>query len=441
MKTRDIIVLYAASTVVLLACIKLMLYFTLADNLATQPGDPEPPAELLRCLVLYGQRLLVVASLSIDWPAPLAYPLRALAWVWSSSSPETLSADCILPAGSSVPLSVQLVVSYLTMPVAMLLMHLLTEVILATGRLVLSKSPGTAHMLLPRLGSSTMVVVFFFLPSLQRTLFGLFACIPLDQPVTWPYQAAAVGSFWVYDTSVLCFGAGWHKYLALGLGIPLIAVLCVVLPGLIVFITVSNMCRLNDAGFRRTWGFLTRSYRPTFCWWEALVAWETAALVAISVFGVNVGAFYQCLLMTAALMLVSNLQLIFKPYAHEHAGRARLQGTHCLLLTTLAGLSFLPSGTVQPGAIHGLVMGGILLVVHVVYVCNVLWRLLRLIDWQLLRTMLAKGLIAVKQGMHHVRITAARVWIQSRLPRHCMLPGCSCMLLTMCYSWLCARPK
>jgi hypothetical protein len=420
MKPSVIISLYAVSAVVLLACIKLLLHFTLVDTLAVQQGETQPPAELIRCLVLYGQRLLNVASLSIDWPASIAYPLRALAWVWSSSSPETLSADCILPANSSVPLAVQRMVFYLAMPIAMLLLLLLFEVMLATKCVVFRKRPGAAQNLLPRLGSSTMVVLFFFMPSLLRTLFGLFACIPLDQPATLPYIVNAVGSFWVYDTSSICFGSGWHRYLALGLGIPLVAILCCVVPGVTVLITVPNIRHLYDAGFRRSWGFLTHSYRPSFCWWEAVVVWETAALVAISVFGVNVGAFYQCLLMIAALMLISHLQLGLKPYAHLQAGRAMVQGTHCLLLSTVAGLSFLPLGAVHPTATYGLVMGGILLAVHVVYVCSVLLQLLSLIDWPLLCTVLERCTTAAQKGMRHVRVGAARWLVQCGLPCHCM---------------------
>jgi hypothetical protein len=150
MSPSVIITLYVVSAVVMLAFIKLLLHFTLADNSAAQQGETQPPAELLRCLVLYGQCLLVVASLSIEWPASIAYPLRALAWVWSSSSPETLSADCILPAYSSVPMAVQLLVFYLAMPIAMLLLHLVIEAMLATRCRVLSRTPGTAHKLLPR---------------------------------------------------------------------------------------------------------------------------------------------------------------------------------------------------------------------------------------------------------------------------------------------------
>jgi hypothetical protein len=120
--------------------------------------------------VLHGQRVLNVGSLSIDdWPASIVYPLRAIAWVWSTSSPETLSADCILPAGN-VPLSVQRLVFYLTMPIAMLLVLLVMEVVLPTGCSVLSRKMGIAHKLLPRLGSSAIVVLVFFLPSLLRTI-------------------------------------------------------------------------------------------------------------------------------------------------------------------------------------------------------------------------------------------------------------------------------
>jgi hypothetical protein len=38
---------------------------------------------------------------------------------------------------------------------------------------------------------------------------------------------------------------------------------------------------------------------------------ETTVLVAVSAFGVNVGAFYQCIVMTAALALVMYLLLAF----------------------------------------------------------------------------------------------------------------------------------
>ncbi|WIA28654.1 hypothetical protein OEZ86_011190 [Tetradesmus obliquus] len=168
------------------------------------------------------------------------------------------------------------------------------------------------------------------------------------------------------------------------------------LPAVIVYVTLSNKTRLDDASFRRSRGFLTQSYRLRFCWWEAAEVTETAVLVAISVFGVNLGPFYQCLLMAVALMLITHLRLGFKPYLHKQTGRAMVRNTHCLLLTTLAGLSFLAYGPVIPGAAYGLAMGGIVLAVNLVYVCSELWQLLRLIDWLVLRAAISKTTHAVQ---------------------------------------------
>jgi hypothetical protein len=425
MNRATIIALYAVAGVVMLGLIELLLHFTLAYNFAAQQDETQPPAELLRCLVLYGQRMLIVASLSIDWPASIAYPIHALAWVWSSSSPETLSADCILPAGSSMPLSVQRVVFYLCMPIAMLLVLLVLETLLHTRccyiRRRVTAMGGTPSRLLPRLGSTAMVVLFFFMPSLLRTLFGLFACIPLDQPTAWPYVSSAIGSYWVYDTSNVCFSAGWHRSLALGAGVPLIVLLCICLPATIVYVTLSNLSGLGDITFRRNWGFLTQSYRPRFCWWEAVVLWETAVLVAISVFGVNVGPFFQCAIMIATLILISNMQLGFKPFVHTQTGRAMVQGTHCLLLTTLVGLTFLPYGPVMPGTAYGLAMGGILLVVNVVYVSSVLWQLLRLIDWPVVGKAISKSTSAVRRSIQHVGVIVQHARMRL-LARHSASP-------------------
>jgi hypothetical protein len=404
MKSSVIITLYAVSAVVLLACIKLLLHFTLADTSTAQQDGTRMPAELMRCLVLYGQRMLIVASLSIDWPATIAYPLRALAWMWSSSSPETLSVDCVLLDSSIVPLSVQRILFYLSMPITMLLVLLVLETFLhrCCYRKRRVTAMGSTTQRLPRLGSTTMVVMFFFMPSLLRTLFGLFACIPLDQPSTWPYISNAVGLFWVYDTSSSCFGPGWHRSLALGLGVPLIAILCIGLPATIVYITLSNFSNLGDIAFRRSWGFLTQSYRPRHCYWEAVVVWETAVLVAISVFGVNVGPFFQSLIMVAALMSIALCQAHFQPFADVQAGRLMVQGTLCLLLTALVGQSCLPYGPVLPSTVYGLVMGGILLAVNALYVCSVLWQLMRVIDWAAVRSVVNNGISAVRNSLRQL---------------------------------------
>jgi DMSO reductase anchor subunit len=65
------------------------------------------------------------------------------------------------------------------------------------------------HLLRPRkfgtirheFASVTMCIVFMFLPTWVSTTLSLFECVPLDKPVAAPFQAEAVGSWWVEDMS------------------------------------------------------------------------------------------------------------------------------------------------------------------------------------------------------------------------------------------------
>jgi hypothetical protein len=364
----------------------MLCHFTLAENAQDDVDDSKQHVSvLLRCLVLYTQWMLLVASINIDWPASIAYPLQVLGWLWAPSNPETLTIDCLLSDSAGVPVAVQRVVFYISIPVVMLAVLLLLEV--TVFRRACKHSRGINTATLPdRLGSNAMVVVFFFLPGVLRTVFGFFACVPLDRPVTPPYTAAAVGAFWVYDVNVVCFEPGWHRALSLGLGLPLALLLCVGLPAAIVIITVTNRHRLDDASFRRHWGFLTRSYCTSRCWWEAVVVLQTIILVAINAFGVNLGALYQSVVMTAALGIQLYTLLAFRPYACQPAGKAMLRGVQCLLLTSYVGLTFQlasrPVNDVQPSATYGIVMGAVLVVANLAYVCSVLWQLMRHVDWR-----------------------------------------------------------
>lgn len=391
MKPEVIITLYVVCAVLMLCFIKLLCHVTLADNIAGhvrefQPDGMLPASELLRSLVLYSQWMLLVLTLNIEWPATVGFPLRALAAFWATSSGETLNIECLLSNGSVVPMAVQRIIFYLSMPLAMLMVLLLVEVVLHKNSL----SSATASASLgDRLASTSMVVTFFFLPSVLRTVFGLFACVTLDDPVSAPFVANAVGSFWVYDLNAACF-SGYHKPLSLALGLPFIVLLLLGLPAAIVYVTVSNRHRLDDPLFRKHYGFLTRQYVPHRCWWEAVMVCCTATLVAISIYGVNIGPFYQCLLMLAALLLIGKLLTSFKPHVHDQARRAMLLGVQCLLLTSLVGLSFLRYGSIQPSTTYGLVMGVVLLRVNLAYICWILWQLVKSIEFNVVVAVVRK---------------------------------------------------
>uniref|UniRef100_A0A383WGI8 Uncharacterized protein n=1 Tax=Tetradesmus obliquus TaxID=3088 RepID=A0A383WGI8_TETOB len=171
------------------------------------------PSMLLRALVLFMQYQIIVASVGVSWPAPLEVPLQGLAWIWSGASPETLAPDCLLRDGSDSgsSLAVKRVMFHVLAPLAMLCVLVAVEVLTAFAAAA-GRARSKALLLLPgRLLATALVVLFFFLPSLSRTAFSLFACIRIDAPAAAPYAAAAVGWFSVLDTNAACFGDGWHK--------------------------------------------------------------------------------------------------------------------------------------------------------------------------------------------------------------------------------------
>ena len=125
----------------------------------------------------------------------------------------------------------------------------------------------------------------------------------LDKPGEGPYQAEAVGSWWVVDMSQLCYSrSGYHRGWALGLGIPLTLFFCVGLPaGVFLFMWFSRkQGKLQDMQFQKHYGFMYRLWRDERCWWESVVLLQTCALVMVSTFGFALGPFYQTMVSAAA---------------------------------------------------------------------------------------------------------------------------------------------
>jgi hypothetical protein len=406
-------VLYTVSACVLLAFIKLLCHASTADNARVRASRSQtaasgfgisssrlaesvhgrhtdrPPqlksgqvqvSDLLRPLVLYMQYALILASVaSIELPAALAYPLQALAWAWSPAVPETLSIECILPHGSSssMPVSVQRMLFYLAMPFAMLMLLLAADASLF--KLFCSKQ-AAASSVMDRFGSSAMVVCFFFLPSILRSTFSWFACIPVDAPVAAPYVAGAVGSFWLHDPDQLCY-QGYHRAWALGLGLPLVLLVCMLLPAAILWVVLLNKHRLADPVFMRHYGFLVRLYKPAVCWWEVAVIGQTAALTAVGVFSYSLRPL-QDWVMCAALAVCAAALLAFEPYAQPAAGRTMLSGICCLLLTSMGLWSFTAFRKFTPSAGYIVAMSVLLLLMNLTYVVSVVWQMIGTVDWQ-----------------------------------------------------------
>jgi hypothetical protein len=392
--------MYVIACVLLLGFMKLVCLATLRCPVgSTTASTAAQPAEFMRQLVLYVQYTLILASVQAadSWPASVAKPLEALAWLWSPASPHTLAPGCLAHPGASVD-GVATIAFYVTLPLVMLVLLLLLEVGIRFVRdrrrrhqLGLPYTPSTStSSFMDQLIAASMVVIYFFLPSIVRSCFGLFACISIDPPAQPPNMPLAVGSFWVHDTEQLCF-AGWHRRLAIGLGIPLLLFVCFV-PGFILHKTLPNRARLEDPVWLQHYGFLVQDYRPACRYWEAVVSAQNILLVAISVFSYTLGPFYQAVLMNVAVAVILLLLAVARPPAHKDTQRVALFSMGCLFLTSYSALGFvqmaggssddeLPLSSAEAGAIPTF-MGVIVVATNCVFLVFVLWKLVRSVEWK-----------------------------------------------------------
>jgi hypothetical protein len=289
-------------------------------------------------------------------------------------------------------------VFYVLLPLVMLALLLLLEVVIRFVRdrrrrhqlgLPYTSSTSTSS-LKDQLIAASMVVIYFFLPSIVRSCFGLFACIRIDQPAQPPNMPLAVGSFWVHDTEQLCF-AGWHRRLAIGLGIPLLLFVSFV-PGFILYKTLPNRARLGDPVWLQHYGFLVQDYKPGCRYWEVVVSAQTILLVALSVFSYTLGPFYQAVLMNVAVAVILLLLAVVRPLAHKDTQRVALFSMGCLFLTSYSALAFVQMAgklsdsalsltSAEAGAIPTF-MGVIVVVANCVFLAWVLWKLVRSVEWK-----------------------------------------------------------
>jgi hypothetical protein len=321
----------------------------------------------------------------IPWPDTLTWPIKALEWFWSTASSHALSIDCLMQHSSSaVPLAVRKTLVDLFVPVLLLLVLLALEAGLAYVRKCRARY-GWQVQVLPtgQVMRVCIVVTFFFLPFLIRTVLGMFACKALDDGPPGPGERlAAVGSYWLSDMDQAC-GQGYHKAWALGLGMPLALALCVAWPGFIAGYTWRHRARLSEPHFRRHYSFLTRSYKPRYCFWEAVVVLETVMLCATAAYAAMLGVYWQSLLMIAAFALMFVVLLLVQPHAHPIVSRVTLQSYGVLFVTSYMVLTFLPfEGGPSPPRAYGMVIGVVVLLVNLAHILYCLVLLLRTIDWK-----------------------------------------------------------
>jgi hypothetical protein len=178
---------------------------------------------------------------------------------------------------------------------------------------------------------------------------------------------------------------GYHKALALGVGVPVILLLCFVYPGsVLVFMLRHHGGSLYTAEY----SFLFSMYKPTVAWWEVVVIVQMSVLVAITVFSVRLGTYFGCVVLMVAYFVVLSLLISIRPYACKAVGAVATRGAQCVFITSMATLLFMPAGTIsgQAGAYeqYGIAVGVVVLCLNVAFVLSVVWQVSRLVRWKVL---------------------------------------------------------
>jgi len=239
-----------------------------------------------------------VASVNVQWPAAMAGPFLAVSWLFSSSSTST-GLDCLLSQRKGgLPLPVAKTLLGLFMPVALLAVLLAADAVSMPIRQALKrrkerpvlKAPARTRVLPAGvLARTTIVLIFFFLPSLLRSAFSLFACVRLDggdaaalmQDETTFYSFSTIGRYWLMDIDQLCL-EGYHRGWGIALGVPLLLLLCVGVPFGIVGYLFMNRSRLHETYYLEHYGFLYITYRSSRYYWEGVMAIQVRAFTKVT---------------------------------------------------------------------------------------------------------------------------------------------------------------
>jgi hypothetical protein len=379
MSRHQSIVMFAVAMTLILALLAYMVHATYLDNKELFPELRV--SDCLKVLVLYFQYALLLGTSTVDWPKSISAVFSGLGWVLSSCTGQVMSLDCILASSSGVhvPLAMKRQLVYLFTPFGMMLALGLVYcfawsvsalVHYAKRRHGMCTLAAFEAWMGARLPIIVLVVLFFYFPSLVRVSWSLFACFPVDQPGEGPYPEYQVkpGVYFTLDMSQQCW-QGWHKLWALAMGIPLVTIFCLATPAGIALLLWHNRHRTHLPIFRQHCGFLYRTFRPGCFCYEAVVAFTTVCLAAISVFSTVIGPYYECVLFTVVFAAALVLQIWLRPFAFDRLHYMQLAASGCLLVTSFVTLTFFNMDRDRDtSAVYKEVMGGIILAINGIFV-------------------------------------------------------------------------
>lgn len=390
---------YIASMLLVMAWLDFTINITLQENEEDASGvaNPGRTAELIKALTLWLQYITLLGSVNISAPPSVSWIMTAASFSFTTVTSGALSTDCLQSGSTNT--AMQRVLLHIAMPLIVLLLltavqalrwwwrpdpqaPLVTIPISSNPASSLSTSTSNAASghttvravhpaksklaeLKRRLLVALLTVTFYYYPSYLTTALSLFECYHIDptsQQLEQYYpenaQATARWGYWVPDMTVQCF-QGWHTVLSLGLGIPLLLLVCVGIPSLPLALLYKHPQKLNTTAVQLRLGSIYTSYKSRFWFWESVVLVQTLALAAAQVFATSLDTYFQLTIMLMVLVMGITVLAHFQPFEEPLSQSMQVFGLFTVVATATGCLYFLDSNGVAKGG--GLTAAGVLL--------------------------------------------------------------------------------
>lgn len=222
-----------------------------------------------------------------------------------------------------------------------------------------SKNNKDNIFLLKRCALSAIAVFYVSYISLTKTFVNILNCIEVNDSTSIFFDS--ISNYWAVDTSLKCY-EGPHAVLAGTLGWPLVVSFSLGFP---VALACSIVRFANGENYKEGWiydvaGFMYRSYKPYFIFWESIVMLRKALLAIVVVLAYPLGADNQSVLAVAVLLLSLYVQKTCCPFRNEFEKLNDFEGYSLLVssVTLLFGLFF--HGNPVSGSVGNLITAGLL---------------------------------------------------------------------------------
>ena len=219
------------------------------------------------------------------------------------------SADCIVPVDASMDRSIASIIIDVCLPLGVICVFIMIWMAIKVKR------GETWSCLLKKIILTVIAVLYTSYISLTKTLVSILDCVEVHDSVD--FEIDVTSDYWATDTKIECY-KGPHALLAFILGWPFLILFSFGFPLITACLIVTNVEEDYKCGWiYETCGFLYRSYKRSFVFWESVIMFRKAVLAVIVVFSYPLGANLQQVLAVLLFVFVLYLQMICCPYRPE----------------------------------------------------------------------------------------------------------------------------